>query len=138
MSTTQHTNTSTSSSGSTSPNEELQNFEYLNISQTNNIHKRSGTCNTNQDVTQQNIQTQPIWNNQAVVTNSSPNNLQNNQTSSVASSITVGVHSETSHSAQENQSDMEDDTFEYNDELNFLINRFDIKEKKPNFMPYIY
>jgi hypothetical protein len=32
----------------------------------------------------------------------------------------------------------DDENFEYNDELNFLIDRFDLKEKKPNFMPYIY
>ena len=33
----------------------------------------------------------------------------------------------------------DDDTFEYNDELNFLISNFDLSEEDKNkFMPYIY
>ena len=28
----------------------------------------------------------------------------------------------------------DDENFEYNDELNFLIDRFDLKEKKPNYI----
>jgi len=42
-------------------------------------------------------------------------------------------------SEQEDLMIEDDDNFEYNDELNFLISNFDLaEEKKTSFMPYIY
>jgi hypothetical protein len=124
--------------GSLTPNEALNNFQFLQITMEPNFSTNiSATQTTTDNRTLESEKLVHFAQKQTTTTiNITGQTIKNPHVPQQT------IHTQTIPNTEiidEDTMNCEDDeNFEYNDELNFLIDRFDLKEKKPNFMPYIY